>query len=532
MKKIVNKPQQKGTLRARLQSELTQKELAKAKTAYDLIGNIAILEIPPELEKKERLIAKTLLESNKNIKTVVKKAGIHEGIFRTQKMKNLAGEKTTETIHKENNVQLKLDIEKVYFSPRLATERKRIMEQVKPAEEILIMFSGCAPYPCVISKNTKARTVFGIEINPFGHAYGLENVKLNKLYNVVLIGEDVRLAVPNIYRTIIGLKISLDHLQMMKRLKHHPLVHEFHLEEQDLFKNVKILEKAIKHLQKYDVELILHMPFSYKGKKVTLASTDPEDTKEFLFMLHKLGELCRKYRIRAVVHPTQEAGKEDKTVLVENLKKLRKYHDYFFFENLTKGVYANTEDIVKINREAGIRNVCIDLAHLYALYKSNRKILDHIKAMRKEFNTYFHVNDYDGKTHSCEIGNGFIDFEKILPFVNKGVTEVKNIDENAPAEMVHSYLKIGHIQKKFDRIAMPLPKSAEDFLPEALLCAKKGTIIHFYDFLEEKDIPTIAVEKIEKACKKAGMRWKFLKAVKCGQHAPHVFRICIDFKII
>jgi hypothetical protein len=36
----------------------------------------------------------------------------------------------------------------------LSTERKRISELVKPGEKVLVMFSGAAPYVCVIAKKT------------------------------------------------------------------------------------------------------------------------------------------------------------------------------------------------------------------------------------------------------------------------------------------------------------------------------------------------------------------------------------------
>ena len=84
----------------------------------------------------------------------------------------LAGFDTKETIHKENNVRLKLNVEEVYYSARYSTERKRIMQLVKPGEDILIMFSGAAPFVCVLSKNTKAKEIIGIELNPIGHSCG------------------------------------------------------------------------------------------------------------------------------------------------------------------------------------------------------------------------------------------------------------------------------------------------------------------------------------------------------------------------
>lgn len=192
---------QATTLRGVLSSSLTKEEQELLKTSYDIVGNIAILEIPTELEAKEKQIAQTLLSLNKNITTVLKKAGVHEGTFRLQPLHYLAGEKTKETIHKENNVRIKLDVEHVYFSPRLSTERRRIMQQVAPGEEILVMFAGCGPYTAVLSKNTKAKLIVGVEINPKGHEYAEKNVKLNKLGNVINYCGDVRVVVPTLHKT-------------------------------------------------------------------------------------------------------------------------------------------------------------------------------------------------------------------------------------------------------------------------------------------------------------------------------------------
>lgn len=192
-----------------MKKTLTYKELEFLKTAHDVVGTIAILDIPEELVEKETLIAETLLKTNKNIKTILKKAGEHSGVFRTQKMKWLAGEKTKVSIHKENNVRIKVDVEKVFFSARLGTERKRIMNQIKKGEEVMVLFSGCAPYVCVFAKNTEAKKVYGIELNSVGHKLGLENVKLNKLNNVELIEGDVKKIAPTLHKKFDRISMQL-----------------------------------------------------------------------------------------------------------------------------------------------------------------------------------------------------------------------------------------------------------------------------------------------------------------------------------
>jgi len=532
-KELIKKKNKPATLKQALKNKLTSNELKHLKTSYDTIGTIAILEIDKHLVKKQKLIAKALLRINKNIKTILKKSGEHTGVFRTQKLKYLAGKKTKIAIYKENNIILKLDVEKVYFSVRLSTERERIIKQIKPNEEILIMFSGCGPYPITISKNTKAKEITAIEINPIAHKYALENIKLNKIHNVIALKGDVKEIIPNIYHHIIGLKASDIRKELRTRLKLNPKIIELHLFETDLFSGIRKLEKTIHYLQKKHIIVRMHMPFKYKGRYLSLHKMD---IRNEIKVFTKLGKLCKKYHIKAIVHPylpfeDSNCSKKTRDVIAVNLMRFRKYYDYFYFENSSKDIYSKTPDVLYVNKKARVRNVCIDTCHLYETYKDNNKIENHIKVMRKYFNTYFHLNDSDLKYHSLEIGKGKIDFNRILPYVNQGVTEIRSRDEAHPKEMLRSYIKVEHKHRKYDRILMPLPKSAEDFLDLALKRIKKGGIIHFYDFLNEKHIPKAAIDKIAKACKKFRKKYKVLNYNKCGQFSPHVYRVCVDVRV-
>ena len=197
-KQLATVPDKASSLRDLLKKKLSHGEFTKLKTAFDIVGSIAILEIDHVLEKKEKLIAHAVLQINSHLKTVVKKVGGHEGEFRLQRYKVLAGKRTKETVHKENGVALKLNIEKVYFSPRLAHERLRIARLVQPREKVLVMFSGCAPYPCVIAKNAKPKEIYAVEKNPVGHQYAQENIQLNKLSQVHVSCGDARTIVPHL----------------------------------------------------------------------------------------------------------------------------------------------------------------------------------------------------------------------------------------------------------------------------------------------------------------------------------------------
>ncbi len=184
-----------------LSKVLSKTELELLPKSQEIIGKLMILEIPVELQHKEKQIAQAFLKANKSIETIVRKSEFHFGVYRTRKVKVLAGKNTTETIHSENGIKIKLDIEQAYFSARLAHERLRIAQLVKAGEEVLVMFSGVAPYPLVIARNSKARIIYGIEINPSAHLYALQNVELNNFgHRIIIYLGDVRSVVPKHFR--------------------------------------------------------------------------------------------------------------------------------------------------------------------------------------------------------------------------------------------------------------------------------------------------------------------------------------------
>jgi tRNA (guanine37-N1)-methyltransferase len=181
-----------------LAKKLTKKQLKIIPKSQEIIGDILILEIPEKLLKKEIAIAQAYLDLLPQIQTVVKKTRIHSGPYRTRSVKILAGKRTKETIHQESGVKVKLHLEKTYFSGRSGNERLRIAKQVKKGEDVLVMFSGAGPYPLVLSKNSKANKIFGIEMNPLAHKYAVDNLKLNKTKNVIVHRGDARLVLPEL----------------------------------------------------------------------------------------------------------------------------------------------------------------------------------------------------------------------------------------------------------------------------------------------------------------------------------------------
>lgn len=186
-------------LREALKGKIPDDVLKFVKRSFDSVGTIAVLEICEELEPYEKVIAQTLINNIKNIHTVLKKAGVRSGKFRRIKLRWLAGKRTKTTEHKESACVIRLNVETCYFSPRLSHERLRIAELIQPGERVLVAFSGVAPYPLVFAKNSKAKEIVGVELNPVAHVFAEENIILNKVQDRVKVFEgDVSKVVPTL----------------------------------------------------------------------------------------------------------------------------------------------------------------------------------------------------------------------------------------------------------------------------------------------------------------------------------------------
>lgn len=189
-------------LKVYLQDILPREELDQLVRSFDVIGDMAVIIIPPELSHRKGVIGEAILANVKQVKVVARRDGLYSGEFRTIPLEVIAGENRKETVHREYGVNLLVNPETVYFSVRSSTERKRIADLVATDEEVLVLFSGIAPYPLVIAKNSRAHAIVGIEKNPEAHRFGLANLAANrKLKNIRLYCGDAAEILPGLGRT-------------------------------------------------------------------------------------------------------------------------------------------------------------------------------------------------------------------------------------------------------------------------------------------------------------------------------------------
>lgn len=268
-----------------LEGKLTAEELEFVPRSYDVIGSekaVAIIEIPEELKNKKGLIAEAVMKLNKSVGTVLNKISGRKGEYRLEELELVSGDENTEIIHKEHSYLLKLDPRKVFFSTREATERQRIASLVKAGEDVLVMFSGVAPYGiCTAKKQPDVNKVYCVEINPDAHEYAKENVRVNKLaHKIFLVNDDVK----NISSK---LKIKFDRIVMpiavggekyldmaFKLVKDGGTIHFYSIgDEKDLFTEAEkfVINAAISNRKKIRIEKkVKVLPFASRKYKVCL----------------------------------------------------------------------------------------------------------------------------------------------------------------------------------------------------------------------------------------------------------------------
>lgn len=167
--------------------------------AYDLIGSretgaVAIIEVPEGVDPIS--LAEEVMRRHPHVKSVLRKSGGREGVYRIRPLELIAGSEDTEVIHKEHGYKLKLDPRLVYFSPREAAERQFLSELVEDGELVLVMFAGVGPYAIAIAIKKDVQVV-GVEMNPVAAKYFQENVRINKLsHKVFPVEGDVAYVVP------------------------------------------------------------------------------------------------------------------------------------------------------------------------------------------------------------------------------------------------------------------------------------------------------------------------------------------------
>ena len=163
-----------------LEDKLPPHLLASLPRSLDFIGEIAVVEVPPELDEYKRVLEEAILATNKRSHTVLAKSSAVKDVYRLREFEVISGLGKTETAHKEHGCIYYLDVKKVYFSPRLSYEHDRVASQVKERETVIDMFAGVGPFSVLIAKKVGNVRVYAIDVNPDAITYLKRNIDVNR----------------------------------------------------------------------------------------------------------------------------------------------------------------------------------------------------------------------------------------------------------------------------------------------------------------------------------------------------------------
>jgi tRNA (guanine37-N1)-methyltransferase len=176
----------KGNLKTVLADKLEPQQLKQIYKTYDIVGDIAIVRIPEPQRHLSQLVAAAIMDTHRKVKAVWRQVSSVSGDYRLRSLEFLLGEKTSETRYKEHGCVYKTDLVKAYFSPRLSYERLRIAKLIQPEEVVLNMFAGVGCYSISIAKHSQPLKVYSVDVNPSAVQYLRENIRLNRVANVVV----------------------------------------------------------------------------------------------------------------------------------------------------------------------------------------------------------------------------------------------------------------------------------------------------------------------------------------------------------
>lgn len=128
-----------------------------------------------------------------------------------------------------------------------------------------------------------------------------------------------------------------------------------------------------------------------------------------------------------------------------------------------------------------------------------------------------------GRIYAIEINPEAVEYMKANIRINRIAHKVIPILGDVREEA-------GRFQGEFDRVVMPLPLEAADFLEDAIRCLHKKGIIHFYTLTNQDEFIS-AKAKIEEVCHKMGKRFKVLNQRKVTEYSPKKWKVCIDFEV-
>jgi tRNA (guanine37-N1)-methyltransferase len=134
--------------------------------SFDVIGDVVLIRLPPELRPHMTAIGQALLDFVPGCRVVGWDHGVH-GDQRLRSIERLAGAGPFRTRYRENRIELDVDLERAYFSPRLGREHALVADTIAPGDAVLDLCCGVGPFALTIAAAGRARSITAVDANPY-----------------------------------------------------------------------------------------------------------------------------------------------------------------------------------------------------------------------------------------------------------------------------------------------------------------------------------------------------------------------------
>lgn len=190
----------------------------------------------------------------------VVKLGRIKGSKREPEVEVLIGE-GTETIHKENHCLFKLDVSRIMWSKGNTTERMRIARLVGAGETMVDLFAGIGYFSIPVAVHSPVKKIYAVEINPLAYNYLGENIKLNKVKDIIspILGDCRDLAPKGVADRVLMGYIGNTHEYLdvaLEALKNQGGIIHYHESVPDKLKFIRPVQRIKEAAKDQEVEIL------------------------------------------------------------------------------------------------------------------------------------------------------------------------------------------------------------------------------------------------------------------------------------
>jgi len=247
-----------------------------------------------------------------------------------------------------------------------------------------------------------------------------------------------------------------------------------------------------------------------------------------------------KEKAVAIIEIPKELKKKENIIATALMKQHKNVKTVFAKESPRKGTYRTRKlKIIKGKRNTEVMHVesgCRFLLDPKKVYFSPREGTERLRIAEKINKREVIMVFFAGVgTFPIIIGKksnpGKIIGIEINPIAVKYFKENIRLNKLEGIEVIRGDVKkqAKRFYGKCNRVLMPLPESAEEYLEEAIKCLDSG-IIHFYCFAEENKINE-KKRRISSVARKLKKKTKSLSVSKVLPYGPRIWKYRIDFRI-